>query len=113
MLSVVVLQEDNGLVGGHDAPCRLRELIPGRAVRIQLRDVLAIDPAELVADADERELRDVGGPARVVALAEIVPRRESFAAATDDLEKDVRQRSAFSRERRVHTPEDVIQLDLL
>src|SRR2546428_10474637 len=76
MLGGVVLQEDNGLVGRHDAPCRFRELIPWRAVRIQLRDVLAIDPAELVTDADQCELRDAGGPAQARALAAIVPRRD-------------------------------------
>src|SRR2546427_403345 len=61
----------------------------------------------------EGELGNVGRAARAVALPEIVPWRQRLAAAADDLQKNVRKRSAFSRQRVVHSSKDVVQLDLL
>src|SRR2546427_54622 len=109
----MILEEYDGLIRRHDAPRRLRKLVAGRAVGIQLRDVLAIDAAELVANADKCELGDVGGAARAVAFPEVVSWRERFATAADDFEKDVRQRSAFARQRGVHATQNVIELHLL
>src|SRR5437667_102774 len=74
VLRVVVLEKDDGLIRRHDAPRRLGKLVAGRAVRIQLRDVLAVDASELVAHADEGEFGDVGGAAGAVAFAKVVSR---------------------------------------
>src|SRR5262245_28507578 len=59
VLGIVVLEEDHGLVGGHQAPRRLGEAVALRAFRIELPDRLATNPPELVSHARERELGDI------------------------------------------------------
>src|SRR5579859_1122223 len=74
VLRVVTLEEHDRLIRRHQPPRRGGELVARWTIGIELRDVLAIDVAELVADAGESELGDVGGAARAVTFAIIVLR---------------------------------------
>ena len=75
--------------------------------------MLAVQLAELVAHAHERELGDVGRAARAVAFAKVVAGREGLARAAGDFEVDVRDLSAVSRQRGVDPIQNVVELDLL
>src|SRR5437016_14408642 len=90
VLRVVILENHHGLVGGHEPPRGGRKLAPGGPSGVELGDMLAPDPAELVAHAYEREFRDVVRAARAVARAEIIVRRQRIARPPDHLEAVVR-----------------------
>src|SRR5206468_96755 len=114
VLGVVILQEHHRLVGRHDPPRLLGELIAGTAVGIELGNVFAVELAEFVAHPDKREFGDVGGPAGAVAFAEVVVRAERLAyAVPNDLEKNVGTRFAFSDHRVVDGAQNLVQVHLL
>ena len=75
--------------------------------------MLAIDAAEFVADADERELGDVGGATRAVALAVVILRRERLAAAARDFQIHVGPRLSCGGHRVVDDAQDLVEVHLL
>jgi len=113
VLCFVVLEEDHRLVRRQEPPRDLGELAARRSVRVELGDVLSAVVEELVADAGEGELRDVGGAAGRVGLAEVVARGERLARAAHDLEVPVRDRPALGGHRGIHDVEDRVEIHLL
>src|SRR5437773_1558993 len=113
VLGVVILQKHHGFVGRHESPGSRRELAPGWSVGIELRDVLPVETAELVADSNERELGDVRRAAGAICLAEIIDRLQCVVSAAAHLEEPVRNRPPFRAHRRVHERQDAVELHLL
>ena len=62
-LRVMILEKHHGFIGRHQPPRRLGELVPRGPGGVELSDPLPTVAQELVADAAELELSDVGGAA--------------------------------------------------
>src|SRR2546421_3897592 len=75
--------------------------------------MLSPDAADLVADAHERELGDVGCAARAVRFAEVIARRQGLTRTAAHLQEVIWARPSLCCDRRVDDRENVVELHLL